>query len=82
MIRADLAGFPAGYRDVALADAAENLFDVALWVPLLFLHQTENVHASPPLRFESNCLKSVDKAAKTRPAFNAVRSQIVKTISL
>src|SRR5262245_11890879 len=44
MIGADLAGFPARDRDVALADLAEDLLDVAGRVPLLLLEQTEDVH--------------------------------------
>src|SRR5262249_20225617 len=82
MIWADLARFPAGYCDVAATHAAQNLFDMALWIPFLFPRQAENVHASPPVWLESICLKSIDKVTKTRHAFKAVRSQIVKTISL
>jgi len=44
MVGADLARFPAGDRGVAVRDLAENLFNVALRVPLLLMLQTKNVH--------------------------------------
>src|SRR6185312_4041663 len=44
MIGADLAGLPARDRDVALANLAEDLLDVAFGIPLLLREQIEDMH--------------------------------------
>src|SRR6478752_3922925 len=44
MIGADLARLPAGDRDVALADLAEDLLDVTFGIPLLLREQIEDMH--------------------------------------
>ena len=44
MIGADLARLPAGDRDVALADLAEDLLDVVGGIPLLLLEQGLRLH--------------------------------------
>ena len=44
MIGADLARLPARDRDVALADLAEDLLDVAFGIPLLLREQIEDMH--------------------------------------
>ena len=44
VIGADLAGLPAGHGDIAIGDLAQDLLDVVLGIPLLFVFQAENVH--------------------------------------
>jgi hypothetical protein len=44
MIRADLARLPARHGNVPIGDLAENIFDVALRIPLLLALETKNVH--------------------------------------
>src|SRR3974390_1641291 len=45
VVRADLARLPAGDGHVPAFDAAENLLDVVLRIPLLLAAKIENVHA-------------------------------------
>ena len=44
VIGADLPGLPAGHCDVAVGDRAEDLLDVLLGIPFLFLLEAEDVH--------------------------------------
>src|SRR5258708_3308720 len=48
MIGADLARFPAGHRDVAVLDGAEDFFDVFFRVELGLAGDAENMHCRSP----------------------------------
>src|SRR5580704_9757937 len=48
VIGADLAGLPAGHRDVAVRDGAEDFFDVLFRIELGLAGDAENVHGRPP----------------------------------
>src|SRR6516164_8428172 len=45
MIGADLARFPAGDRDVAVLDLAEDFLDMSLRIPFGLVPQAENKHS-------------------------------------
>jgi hypothetical protein len=44
VIGANLAGFPAGYGEVAVGNFAEDLLNMMLGIPLLFMFEAEGVH--------------------------------------
>ena len=44
VIRADLAGLPARYGNVAILNLAQDLLDMTLGVPLLLTFEAEGMH--------------------------------------
>ena len=75
MIGADLARLPARDRDVALANLAENLLDVAPGIPLLLLEQIEDMHGAHlrprPARYASPSTIRKSRSAALLNTFNA-----------